>query len=59
MAEPGLEEGVVSDAIRIQFTHVEITRRAFEVTLDVLQHAHLITRRHRYEDVVAPPPDTG
>ena len=38
MAEPGLEEGVVSDAIRIQFTHVEITR---------------------YEDVVAPPPDTG
>lgn len=59
MAEPGLEEGVVSDAIRIQFTHVETTRRAFEVTLDVFQHAHLITRRHRYEDVVATPPDTG
>ena len=37
--------------------HVEITRPAFEVTLDVFQHARLITRRHRYEDVVAPPPD--
>jgi NitT/TauT family transport system substrate-binding protein len=36
--------------------HVEITRGAFEVALDVFQHAGLITRRHRYEDVVAPPP---
>jgi len=39
--------------------HVEITRPAFEVTLDVFEHARLITRRHRYEDVVAPPPDAG
>ena len=37
--------------------HVEITRQAFEVTLDVFAHARLITRRHRYEDVVASPPD--
>ena len=37
--------------------HVEITRAAFEITLDVFQHARLITRRHRYEDVVAAPPD--
>jgi NitT/TauT family transport system substrate-binding protein len=36
--------------------HVEITHRAFEVTVDVFQHAGLITRRHRYEDVVAAPP---
>jgi len=36
--------------------HVEITRPAFEVALDVFQHAKLITRRHAYEDVVAPPP---
>ena len=36
--------------------HVEITRPAFEVALDVFQHAGLITRRHRYEDVVALPP---
>ena len=36
--------------------HVEITRPAFEVALDVFQHAGLITKRHRYDDVVAPPP---
>jgi NitT/TauT family transport system substrate-binding protein len=36
--------------------HVEITRPAFEVALDVFQHAGLITKRHRYEDVVASPP---
>ena len=36
--------------------HVEITRPAFEVTLDIFQHAGLITKRHRYEDVVVPPP---
>jgi NitT/TauT family transport system substrate-binding protein len=37
--------------------HVEITRQAFEVTLDIFQHSRLITKRHRYEDVVAAPPD--
>jgi NitT/TauT family transport system substrate-binding protein len=37
--------------------HVEITRPAFETALDVFQHAKLITKRHRYEDVVAAPPD--
>jgi NitT/TauT family transport system substrate-binding protein len=37
--------------------HVEITRPAFEVALDVFQHSKLITRRHRYEDVIATPPD--
>jgi len=36
--------------------HVEITRPAFEATVDIFQHAGLITRRHKYEDVVAPPP---
>jgi NitT/TauT family transport system substrate-binding protein len=36
--------------------HVEITRPAFEVALDVFQHAGLITKRHRYDDVVAAPP---
>jgi NitT/TauT family transport system substrate-binding protein len=36
--------------------HVEITRPAFEATLDIFQHSKLITKRHRYEDVVAPPP---
>ncbi len=36
--------------------HVEITRPAFEVTLDVFEYAGLITKRHKYEDVIAPPP---
>jgi NitT/TauT family transport system substrate-binding protein len=36
--------------------HVEITRPALEAALDVFLHAGLITKRHRYEDVVAPPP---
>jgi NitT/TauT family transport system substrate-binding protein len=39
--------------------HVEITRPAFEVTLDVFLHSGLITRRHRYEDVVTAPPDAA
>jgi len=39
--------------------HVEITRPAFEVTRDVFLHAGLITRRHRYEDVITPPPDSA
>jgi len=33
--------------------HVEITRPAFEATLDIFQHAGQITKRHAYEDVVA------
>ena len=36
--------------------HVEITRPAFEATLDIFQHAGLITKRHAYADVVAQPP---
>jgi NitT/TauT family transport system substrate-binding protein len=36
--------------------HVEITRSAFAATLDVFEHAGLISKRHAYEDVVAQPP---
>jgi NitT/TauT family transport system substrate-binding protein len=36
--------------------HVEITRPAFEATLDIFQHAGLVTKRHRYEEVIAAPP---
>ncbi len=39
--------------------HVEITRPAFEVALDVFEHSKLITKRHRYEDVIAAPPSAG
>jgi NitT/TauT family transport system substrate-binding protein len=36
--------------------HAEITRPAFEATLDIYQHAGRITKRHRYEDAIAQPP---
>jgi NitT/TauT family transport system substrate-binding protein len=36
--------------------HVEITKPAFEATVDIFKHAGLITRRHAYEDVVVAPP---
>jgi NitT/TauT family transport system substrate-binding protein len=36
--------------------HVEITKAAWEATNDIFLHAKLITRRHKYEDVIAPPP---
>jgi NitT/TauT family transport system substrate-binding protein len=36
--------------------HVEITRPAFEVTLDVFEYSGLISKRHKYEDVIAQPP---
>jgi len=36
--------------------HVEITRPAWEATVDIFLHAGLITRRHRYEDVITSPP---
>ncbi|MDH3916844.1 MAG: ABC transporter substrate-binding protein [Rhodospirillales bacterium] len=35
---------------------VEIGREAFEVTVDVFLNAGLITRRHPYDEIVAPPP---
>jgi NitT/TauT family transport system substrate-binding protein len=60
---PGVDGAVLTSTIAYYqklgcwTPHVEITRPAFETTLDVFQHAGLITKRHRYEDVVAPPPD--
>jgi len=36
--------------------HVEITRPAWESTVDIFLQAGLIKRRHRYEDVIAPAP---
>ncbi|MEI9925087.1 MAG: hypothetical protein WDN50_17590 [Bradyrhizobium sp.] len=38
--------------------HVEITRPAFEATLDIFQHAGLIKQRYAYEDVVTAPPSS-
>ncbi len=62
---PGIDRAVLTATIAYYqklgcwTPHVEITRPAFEVALDVFQHAGLITKRHRYEDVVAPPPGEG
>jgi NitT/TauT family transport system substrate-binding protein len=59
---PDIDRAVLTSTIAYYQTlgcwtpHVEITRPAFEATLDVFQHAGLITKRHRYEDVVAFPP---
>ena len=59
---PGIDPAVLAATIAAYqklgnwSPHVEITRPAFEATLDIFQHAGLITKRHTYEDVVAPPP---
>ncbi|MEZ5817358.1 MAG: ABC transporter substrate-binding protein [Hyphomicrobiaceae bacterium] len=36
--------------------HVEITREAWEATNDIFMYNKQITRRHKYEDVIVPPP---
>ena len=59
---PGIHRDVLTQTIATYqklgcwTPHVEITRPAFEVTLDVFQYAGLITKRHKYEDVIAQPP---
>ena len=59
---PGIHRDVLTQTIATYqklgcwTPHVEITRPAFEVTLDVFQRAGLITKRHKYEDVIAQPP---
>ena len=59
---PDVDPGVLAKTIATYQTlgnwtpHVEITRPAWEATVDIFLHAGLITRRHRYEDVIAPPP---
>jgi NitT/TauT family transport system substrate-binding protein len=59
---PEIDRAVLASTIATYQTlgcwtsHVEITRPAFEATLDVFQHARLITKRHAYEDVIALPP---
>jgi NitT/TauT family transport system substrate-binding protein len=36
--------------------HVEITKPAWEATNEIFLHSKLISRRHRYEDAIVPPP---
>lgn len=60
---PGIDPAVLTATIAAYqrlgtwSPHAEITRAAFEATLDIFQHAGLITKRHRYEDAIAPPPE--
>ena len=59
---PNIDQAVLADCIATYqrlgcwTPHVEITKPAYEVTVDVFQHAGLITGRHPYDAVVAPPP---
>ena len=60
---PEIDVGVLTETIAAYQTlgcwspHVEITRAAYEATLDVFQHAGRITRRHAYEGAIAQPPE--
>jgi len=59
---PAIDEAVLADCIATYqklgcwTPHVEITRPAYEVTLDVFEYNGLIKRRHAYEKVCAQPP---
>lgn len=59
---PDIDEKVLAECIATYqklgtwTPHVEITRPAFEKTLDIFEYNGLIKRRYRYEDVCAAPP---
>lgn len=59
---PGIDEPVLVDCIASYqqlgcwTPQVEITRAAYERTLDVYEYAGLIARRYRYEEVCTAPP---
>ncbi len=60
---PQIDIGVLTETIAAYQAlgcwspHVEITRAAYEATLDVFEHVGRITKRHAYEDAIAPPPE--
>lgn len=59
---PGVDEKVLADCIAAYqqlgcwTPHVEITRAAYERTLDIFQYSGLVKQRYRYEQVCAAPP---
>ena len=61
---PDIDENVLADCIATYqrlgcwTPHVEITREAYERTLDVFEYNGLVKRRYRYEQVCAVPPAT-
>ncbi len=60
---PEIDRGVLTETIAAYqglgcwSPHVEITKAAYEATLDVFQHAGRITQRHPYEGAIAQPPE--
>ena len=59
---PRIDEKVFADCIAAYqklgcwTPHVEITRAAFETTLDIFEYNGKLARRFRYDEVCAPPP---
>jgi NitT/TauT family transport system substrate-binding protein len=59
---PGIDVGVLTKTIAFYqklgcwTPHVEITKPAYEVTLDVFQHIGRVKRRYAYEEICALPP---
>jgi NitT/TauT family transport system substrate-binding protein len=59
---PDIDESVLADCIRTYqqlgcwTPHVEITRTAYEKTLDVFEYVGLLKRRYRFDEVCAAPP---
>jgi len=59
---PDIDQDVLTSTIKFYqglgcwTPHVEITKAAYEVTLDVFEHVGRLNKRHAYEDVCAPPP---
>ena len=59
---PGIDPDVLSKTIAFYqklgcwTPHVEITKAAYEVTLDVFQHIGRVKRRYKYEEICALPP---
>jgi NitT/TauT family transport system substrate-binding protein len=59
---PNVSESVLADCIATYqrlgcwTPHVEITRAAYEKTLDVYEYNGLVKQRYRYDEVCAAPP---
>ncbi|MCH6588148.1 MAG: hypothetical protein IH805_07530, partial [Proteobacteria bacterium] len=60
---PEVDAGVLTETIAAYQAlgcwspHVEITRAAYEATLDVFEHVGRISKRHAFEDAIAEPPE--
>ncbi len=61
---PDIDESVLVDCIATYqrlgcwSPHVEITRQAFEVILDIFEYNDMLEERYRYEQVCTDPPAT-